>query len=101
MSVGGLPNNMNTNFAAELLAAELQQMTIRNVLTAQLNAAAAAVAAGMSYGNNGGSTSQSNFSGNVPGVSNDTLQALQALQFSPGARSLGMHGLPSAPVSWP
>ncbi|EFJ43826.1 hypothetical protein VOLCADRAFT_118954 [Volvox carteri f. nagariensis] len=102
MGMGGLPNGgVNTNLAAELLAAELHQMTIQNVLTAQLNAAAAAVAAGMSYGSNGASGSQT-FNPNLPmGVPADPLQALRALQFSPATRPLGAQGLPPAPVSWP
>lgn len=104
MGVGGLPNgNLNTNLAAELLAAELQQMTIQNILTAHLNAAAAAVAVGIPYGNTTGSSAQTLAPSLPMGVSADPLQALQALhQFSsPSSRQLGLQGIPPGPVSWP
>ncbi|GIL44487.1 hypothetical protein Vafri_1938 [Volvox africanus] len=101
MGVGGLPSSNVNSLAAELLAAEIQQMTIQNAITAQLNAAAAAVAAGMPYANHGGSSSQP-FTHNLSmGMPSDPLQTLQALQFNPAPRPLGIQGLPPAPVSWP
>ncbi|GLC73306.1 hypothetical protein PLESTF_001358700 [Pleodorina starrii] len=102
LGVGGLPNGVNTNLAAELLAAELHQITLQNAINAQLNAAAVAVAAGMSYGNNGGGSGAQAFSPNFSmSVPSEALQALQTLQFTPAGRPLGMQGLPQAPVSWP
>ncbi|PNH12308.1 hypothetical protein TSOC_000797 [Tetrabaena socialis] len=93
---GGMNPNMNPNWAAEMLAAHVQQMALQQAIARQLNAAAAAVHPYGGRAGVGGTMSQQQ-----PMSSNDAQQALQALRglnLNSAARPTYM--LPQAPASW-
>ncbi|GFR47217.1 hypothetical protein Agub_g8900 [Astrephomene gubernaculifera] len=99
---GGIANGVDNNLAAELLAAEIQQMTIQNVLTAQLNAAAAAAAVGLPFGDGSVNSNQS-YGPNIFGLPVDAqqaLQAMQALQLGNASRPAGLQAMARVPASW-
>ncbi|PNW80658.1 hypothetical protein CHLRE_07g325732v5 [Chlamydomonas reinhardtii] len=99
---GGGPQVVNASLAAELLAAELQQMTLQNALAQQFNAAAAAAAAAAAlpaYGGAGNAAAgrssgsgRGSFEGSPSGMSSSS-------SFPPHRLSLGVS--PSDPVVQP